>query len=44
MTAARNFGQKHEFNWISQKKKKSSVKLGIQILYAVDQFTSLFSR
>ena len=43
MTAARNFGQKHEFNWISQK-KKSSVKLGIQILYAVDQFTSLFSR
>ena len=26
------------------RKKKSSVKLGIQILYAVDQFTSLFSR
>ena len=37
----RNFGQKHELQYLG---KICYVKSGFQILYAVEQFSSLFSK
>ena len=41
MTFVRNFGQKHELQYLE---KVCCVKSGFQILYAVEQFSSLFSK